>query len=73
LANVDFILNDATNIVKGFVSYQLQEGTEEQPAHETAPQNGLPPAAAEALKGNPYIDSEQLQEKIQQFRESLTK
>tara|TARA_Y100000034_G_C6532999_1_gene229713 strand:+ start:31 stop:411 length:381 start_codon:yes stop_codon:yes gene_type:complete len=58
LANVDFVLNDAGNIINGFVSYQLQDKSEP-----------LPPE--EALKDNPYIDGEQIAQKIKEFKESL--
>tara|TARA_Y100000034_G_C6528393_1_gene227626 strand:+ start:28 stop:405 length:378 start_codon:yes stop_codon:yes gene_type:complete len=60
LANVDFILNDASNIIHGFVSYRLKPTVED--AREEEP-----------LPSNPYVDAEQLNEKIQQFKDSLSK
>jgi len=60
LANVDFILHDATNIINGFVSYQLQE-----PPGEDTP-------AEEALQANAYVDTDHIEEKIQKFKESLS-
>ncbi len=60
LASIDFILNDASNIINGYVSYQLQDN------NETAQDE-------EAIPTNPYVDADQIQEKIQQFKESLTK
>jgi len=61
LANVDFILNDATNIINGFVTYQLQEPRTEDTQAE------------EALQANPYVDADHIEEKIQKFKESFTK
>jgi len=60
LASIDFMLNDASNIINGYVSYQLQDNKE-------------PPQTEEALPPNTYVDADQIQEKIQQFKESLTK
>tara|TARA_Y100000310_G_scaffold103603_1_gene101982 strand:+ start:90 stop:470 length:381 start_codon:yes stop_codon:yes gene_type:complete len=60
LANVDFILHDATNIINGFVSYQLQE-----PPGEDTP-------AEEALQANAYVDTDHIEEKIQKFKESFS-
>jgi hypothetical protein len=58
--NVDFLLNDASSIINGFVSHQLGDGEGSMEAEE-------------ALKANPYVDTEQLAEKIQEFKESFTK
>jgi hypothetical protein len=60
LANVDFILNDASNIIHGFVSYRLKPTVEDTREEEPLP-------------SNPYVDAEQLNEKIQQFKDSLSK
>jgi len=60
LASVDFMLNDATNIINGYVSYRLQDNNEIAQEEEAAPTN-------------PYVEVDQIQEKIQQFKESLTK
>ena len=60
LASIDFILNDASNIINGYVSYQLQDNNKTVQDEEVIPTN-------------PYVDTDQIQEKIQQFKESLTK
>lgn len=61
LTDTDYLLNDVTNIISGFLNYKLQE---KQSPEETAmdPKSSAP---------GPLISAEELEEKISEFKETL--
>ena len=61
LTDTDYLLNDVTNIISGFLNYKLQE---KQSPEETA----IDPKPN--MRG-PLISAEELEEKISEFKETL--
>ena len=61
LTDTDYLLNDVTNIISGFLNYKLQE---KQSPEETA----IEPKPN--MRG-PLISAEELEEKISEFKETL--